>query len=130
MAEPRIFRFKPRYRGIAISALGIGGVLGAASLAVLGAAILPLATGAAGVVLGAAYLMSPSWKLEVVIDDDAIADAVRELLTSAKILAETGGAAATAAVLTRAVPLRAGERVAAIVSGGNIDAGRLAGLLG
>ena len=66
----------------------------------------------------------------VVIDDDAIADAVRELLTSAKILAETGGAAATAAVLTRAIPLRAGERVAAIVSGGNIDAGRLAGLLG
>ena len=64
------------------------------------------------------------------IDDDAIAAAMRELLTSAKLLAEPGGAAATAAVLTRAVPLRDGERVAAIVSGGNIDAARLATLLG
>ncbi|NVB77573.1 MAG: hypothetical protein HOV81_04180 [Kofleriaceae bacterium] len=72
MAEPRVFRFKPRYRGIAISALGIGGALGVVSIAALGAALLPLATGAAGVVLGAAYLMSPSWKLEVAIDDDAL----------------------------------------------------------
>jgi threonine dehydratase len=66
----------------------------------------------------------------VVIDDEAIVTAMRELLTSAKMLAEPGGAAATAAVLTRAVPLRDGERVAAIVSGGNIDAARLATLLG
>lgn len=66
----------------------------------------------------------------VVIDDDMIASALRELLTSAKLLAEPGGAAATAAVLERAVPLRDGERVAAIVSGGNIDAARLATLLG
>jgi threonine dehydratase len=66
----------------------------------------------------------------VVIDDDAIVAALRELLTSAKLLAEPGGAASTAAILTRAVPLREGERVAAIVSGGNIDAARLATLLG
>lgn len=65
----------------------------------------------------------------VVIDDDTIAAAMRDLLTSAKLLAEPGGAAATAAVLTRALPLRQGERVAAIVSGGNIDAGRLATFL-
>lgn len=72
MAEPRVFRFRPRYRGIAISALGIGGALGVVSIAALGAALLPLATGATGVALGAAYLMSPSWKLEVAIDDDAL----------------------------------------------------------
>ena len=66
----------------------------------------------------------------VLIDDDTIVDAIRELLISAKILAEGGGAAATAAVLTRAIPLRDGERVAAIVSGGNIDAARLAKMLG
>jgi len=66
----------------------------------------------------------------VVIGDDAIVAALRDLLTSAKLLAEPAGAAATAAVLTRAVPLRQGERVAAIVSGGNIDAARLATLLG
>lgn len=72
MANARVFRFKPRYRGMALSALGIGGALGAVSIAALGAALLPLATGAAGVVLGATYLMSPSWKLEVAIDDDAL----------------------------------------------------------
>jgi hypothetical protein len=72
VAEPRVFRFKPRYRGLAISALGVGGALGVVSIAALGAALLPLVTGAAGVVLGAGYLMSPSWKLEVAIDDDAL----------------------------------------------------------
>lgn len=66
------FRFKPRYRGLALSALGVGGALGAVSVAALGAALLPLATGAAGVVLGAAYLLSPTWRLEVVVDDEAL----------------------------------------------------------
>jgi len=66
----------------------------------------------------------------VLVDDEAIVDAIRDLLTSAKILAEGGGAAATAAVLTRSLPLRKGERVAAIVSGGNIDTARLGKMLG
>lgn len=65
----------------------------------------------------------------VVISDDAIAQAVPELLLNTKLLAETAGAAATAAVLTRAIPLRDGDRVAAIVSGGNIDIPKLQGIL-
>ena len=69
---PERFRFRPRYKAIAFSAVGVGGTLGVVSLAALGAALLPLATGAAGMMLGAAYLLSPTWKLEVVIDDDAI----------------------------------------------------------
>jgi len=68
----RSFRFKPRYRGIAFTSVGVGGALGVVSLVALGAALLPLATGAIGVALGAGYLLSPSWKLEVVIDDDAL----------------------------------------------------------
>ena len=74
MPEPsaRRFRFRPRFKGLALSAVGLGGVLGGVSLVALGAAFLPLATGAAGVVLGAAYLLSPTWKLEVVVDDDAL----------------------------------------------------------
>src|SRR5215475_6698697 len=53
------------------------------------------------------------------VDDvDVIADALRELLVSAKLLAEPGGAAATAAVLTRAIPMRDGQRIATVVSGG------------
>lgn len=65
----------------------------------------------------------------VLIGDDMIAGAVRELLSSAKLLAEPAGAAATAAIVNRAIPLRDGERVAAIVSGGNVDLDRLASML-
>lgn len=71
MADRR-FRFKPRFRGLALGAVGLGGTLGAVSIAALGAALVPLATGAAGVVLGAAYLLSPAWKLEVIVDDEAL----------------------------------------------------------
>jgi threonine dehydratase len=66
----------------------------------------------------------------VLIDDDVINATVVDLLFSAKVLAEAGGAAATAAIVSRAIPFRDGERVAAIVSGGNIDPSRLATLLG
>lgn len=62
------FRFKPRYRGIAMTAMGTGGALAVVSLAI-GGAILPLVTGGIGIVLGTGYLLSPSWKLEVVVDD-------------------------------------------------------------
>ena len=65
----------------------------------------------------------------VLLGDDAIADAMRQLLLSAKLLAEPAGAAAVAAVLSGALPLRRGERVAAVVSGGNIDLAKLASLL-
>jgi hypothetical protein len=68
----RSFRFRPRFRGLAWGSVGIGGALGAVTLATLGGAIMPLVTGALGVVLGSAYLMSPTWKLEVVVDDDGL----------------------------------------------------------
>ena len=68
----RSFRFRPRFRGLAWSSVGVGGALGVATLAALGGALVPLVTGALGVVLGAGYLMSPTWKLEVVVDDDAL----------------------------------------------------------
>ncbi|MEO8844437.1 MAG: hypothetical protein ABI591_22935 [Kofleriaceae bacterium] len=71
MASKR-FAFRPRYRGIALTSIGVGGTLGVVAIASLGAAILPLATAAMGIVLGAGYLMSPSWRLEVVTDDDAL----------------------------------------------------------
>jgi threonine dehydratase len=66
----------------------------------------------------------------VLIDDALIRDAVGDLLFSAKLLAEPGGAAATAAVLARAIPFREGECVAAIVSGGNIDSTKLETMIG
>ena len=65
----------------------------------------------------------------VLIDDATIAAGARELLFSAKLLAEPAGAAATAAILARAIPLRDGERVAAVVSGGNLNTAKLVAML-
>jgi threonine dehydratase len=56
----------------------------------------------------------------VLVDDDALRDAMRFLLSTAKLAVEPAGAAATAALLG---PLRArldGKRVGVIVCGGNI----------
>jgi threonine dehydratase len=65
----------------------------------------------------------------VLIDDATIGAGMRDLLFSAKLLAEPAGAAATAAVLSGAIPLKGGERVAAVVSGGNVDATKLISIL-
>ena len=50
-------------------------------------------------------------------------------LFSAKLLAEPAGAAAVAAIVSGAIPVKRGERVAAVVSGGNVDAAKLAAML-
>jgi hypothetical protein len=55
-----------------VTSIGVGGVLGALSAFAAGWAILPLATGIVGVVLGTAYLASPTWRLRVVADDDGL----------------------------------------------------------
>ena len=60
----------------------------------------------------------------VLVSDEEIAGAMRELLLSAKLLAEGGGAAATAAVLARKLPIE-GRRVVSVVSGGNVDPERV-----
>jgi len=61
----------------------------------------------------------------ILVSDAVIADGLRELVTYTKLLAEPAGATATAALLSGAVPVKPGERVACIVSGGNVDLGRL-----
>lgn len=62
----------------------------------------------------------------VVVDDDAMVDAIRFLLERSKLMAEMSGAATTAAILTGAAKLPPGTRTVAIVSGGNFDvAGKL-----
>lgn len=57
----------------------------------------------------------------VVVSDDEIATGVGELLTWTKLLAEPAGAAAVAALLTGRLPLADDARVAAVISGGNVD---------
>lgn len=64
----------------------------------------------------------------VTVPVDAVADSVRLLARQARVVAEGAGATALAAAL-RADRRSRGERVACIVSGGNIDAAVLARIL-
>jgi threonine dehydratase len=66
----------------------------------------------------------------VVIDDDLIAEGMRFLAQRAKLVAEPAGAAATGALLAGKIPVRRGERVVSIVSGGNVDLERMAQIFG
>ncbi len=65
----------------------------------------------------------------ILVHDEEIVDAMRLILTSAKLLAEPAGAAGVAALITGKLPVPAGSRVVCVVSGGNVDATRLKGLL-
>jgi len=65
----------------------------------------------------------------VVISDALIADGMRFLAERAKLVTEPAGAAAVGALLAGKVKVRPGERVVAIVSGGNIDRKRFAELV-
>ena len=68
---PTRHRFRPRYRGVAWTAAIVGGTLAAVS-AVAGVVLAPLVTGAIGVALGAAYLLSPTWRVAVTVDDGGL----------------------------------------------------------
>lgn len=64
----------------------------------------------------------------VLVSEEEIQEAMRLLLTRAKVVAEGAGAAATAAVLTRRDALPPGSRVVSVISGGNVDPERLVSL--
>jgi threonine dehydratase len=65
----------------------------------------------------------------VTVTEEEILAAMRLLATRAKLCVEGAGAAATAALLAGKVPSARGARAVAIVSGGNIDAERLASMV-
>jgi threonine dehydratase len=65
----------------------------------------------------------------VLVEEEEVKRAVRLLLARAKILAEPSGAAGLAALLAGRLPLPPGSRVGVILSGGNVDARVLAGIL-
>jgi threonine dehydratase len=65
----------------------------------------------------------------VVISDELITEGLRFLAERAKLVTEPAGAAAVGALLAGRVKVRPGERVVAIVSGGNIDRARFAELV-
>ena len=63
------------------------------------------------------------------IDDPTILAGLRFGIERLKQVLEPAGAAALAALLSGAVPIRDGERVAVVLSGGNVEVGRLGELL-
>lgn len=63
----------------------------------------------------------------VTVDDDAIREATARLVADHKLVVEYSGAATTAALLSGRVEAE-GQRVAAVVSGGNLDPSILASL--
>ena len=65
----------------------------------------------------------------VAIDDATILSGLRFAVERLKQVLEPAGAAALAAVLAGAIPIRAGQRVAVILSGGNVSTDRLGSLL-
>ena len=65
----------------------------------------------------------------ITVSDDEIRDAMRLLVTGARLVAEPGGAVAVAACLFRRAELPSASRRVAILSGGNVDPALLAGLL-
>jgi len=65
------YRLRPRYKLMAWTSIGIGTPLAAVGV-VAGGVLLPIAAGVMGIAAGAAYLASPMWRLEVVVDDDGL----------------------------------------------------------
>jgi threonine dehydratase len=65
----------------------------------------------------------------VLLDDATILAGLRFGIERLKQVLEPAGAAALAAVLAGAVPVRDGERVAVVLSGGNVELGRLGELV-
>lgn len=66
----------------------------------------------------------------VLVSDAEIRAAMRDLLSSAKLVVEPAGAAALAAVTAGRIGARRGSRVVAVISGGNVDLTRLAEIAG
>lgn len=65
----------------------------------------------------------------VLLDDPTILAGLRFALERMKQVVEPAGSAALGAVLAGKVPIRDGERVAVVLSGGNVEVGRLGELL-
>jgi hypothetical protein len=73
MPAARRHRFRPRFRGLAVLAMVLGVAMGGYGLVAGGAASTALVViGLGGAALGGLYLGSPAWRIEVLVDDEAL----------------------------------------------------------
>src|SRR5687768_5990847 len=73
-SDPQRFRIRPRFRWFAWGLIAVG-ALYAASPWLLGTGAvrgMAIGLGAVGVLLGGLYLMSPAWRMVIVVDDAGI----------------------------------------------------------
>jgi threonine dehydratase len=108
----------------------------AVSQALAAGAVVPISPVSVADGLGAPY--AGEWTLAMVrryvddivlVDDATILAGLRFAVERMKQVLEPAGAAALAAVLAGRVPVRDGERVCVVASGGNVEVGRLGELL-
>jgi threonine dehydratase len=66
----------------------------------------------------------------VTVSEEEIIEAMRLLMTRAKLYVEGSGAAATAALIAGKCGVRPGEKVVAIISGGNVDMSTVCRVMG
>jgi threonine dehydratase len=94
-------------------------------------AVQTIADGLAAPTAGARCFELARERLEkvVLVSDEQIQEAMRLLMGRAKLMAEPAGAAALAGLMAEDHRLRPADRVAVVVSGGNIDLSRLKQLL-
>src|SRR5438874_127127 len=93
--------------------------------------IKTIADGLAGPIAGTRGLEICQRLVEdvVLLSDATITEGLPFLAERARLVAEPAGAAATAALLAGKIKARRGERVVAIVSGGNVDRAKFAELI-
>jgi len=74
-------------------------------------------------------IMQEHLEAVALVTDDEAAEAVRFLLLRMKLLVEPSGAAPVAALLASKIPNVQGKKIGVVLSGGNVDPGKLAGML-
>ncbi|RMH18571.1 MAG: threonine/serine dehydratase [Gemmatimonadetes bacterium] len=121
--DARIVGVEPEGAASMRAALEAGGPVTLASTASVADGLLPVRAGA----LTHAHVRAFVDEV-VTVSDDEIREAARWLVHRGRMVVEYSGAAATAALLAGRVDV-AGRRVAAVVSGGNIDNAELSRLL-
>ena len=98
----------------------------------------PVTIAPASIADGLGAPLAGSWAIDIarhcveaviLVDEPTIACGVRFALERMKQLLEPAGATALGAVLAGRIPIRDGETVAVVASGGNVDLGRLPAIL-
>ncbi|HEU4996307.1 MAG TPA: threonine/serine dehydratase [Gemmatimonadaceae bacterium] len=90
-----------------------------------------IADGLAAPMVGAMTLETTRRNVDdvVLVNDDEILAALRDVLAYARLVIEPAAAASVAALITGKIPVSRGARVVAVLSGGNVDLDRLKTLL-